>query len=68
MLRDDRSALVCRSCGRVRARRKTLLCRLGFHHWVGAATEGEHYLECGRCGAYGGDPGSFRWGPPFESR
>jgi hypothetical protein len=35
---------------------KRLRCRLGFHRWVTAATEGERYLTCRDCGKYGGEP------------
>lgn len=61
-VQDDRSTLVCRRCGLVRRRRKTLLCRLGSHHWVSVTNEGQRYLECARCGRYGGVPASFSWG------
>jgi hypothetical protein len=35
-----------------------LLCKLGFHSWITARAEadGEPYLECRRCGAYGDIP------------
>jgi len=60
---ENRSTVVCRDCGYSRSRRKTALCYLGFHKWVAVATAGEHYLECRRCGKYGGSPGSFNWVP-----
>ncbi|MGZ4390006.1 MAG: hypothetical protein ACXVZL_11565 [Gaiellaceae bacterium] len=61
-MQQDRSTLVCRRCGAVRPRRKTLRCYLGSHHWVSVTNEGQHYLECARCGRYGGGPASFSWG------
>jgi hypothetical protein len=59
---QDSGHLVCFRCGVTRHRRKTLRCRLGSHHWVSVSNEGEQYLECGRCGRYGGVPASFSWG------
>ncbi len=55
--------MACRDCGTVGRRRKTVLCHVGLHSWVTAVNEGEHYLECRRCGRYGGSPGSFNWVP-----
>jgi hypothetical protein len=39
-----------------------LRCYLGSHRWVSVSNKGEQYLECGRCGRYGGVPASFSWG------
>ena len=59
--RDGR--IVCRDCRVLGRRRKTLLCYLGLHNWIAVSKAGARYLECRRCGQYGGDPGSFNWVP-----
>jgi len=35
---------------------RRLLCRLGFHRWVTTVTDGQRYLTCRDCGAYGDEP------------
>jgi hypothetical protein len=33
------------------------LCRLGLHRWTTVVGfEGDRYLQCRRCGRYGGEP------------
>jgi hypothetical protein len=62
-VQERRTGIVCRDCGVASRRRKTVLCRLGLHNWIPVSKAGARYLECRRCGHYGGDPGSFNWVP-----
>jgi hypothetical protein len=38
--------------------RKRLRCRLGFHRWITAVSDGERFLRCRYCGKFGGRPPS----------
>jgi uncharacterized C2H2 Zn-finger protein len=60
---EDGSRVSCLYCGAVGRRRKTALCRLGLHNWALVVRDGAQYVECRRCGHYGGDRGSFNWVP-----
>ena len=53
---DGESVVTALLSYRGRDMRKKLRCLLGFHRWVTGVSDGQRYLTCRDCGAYGGDP------------